>query len=211
MPGFYGNSGGQTASTCSGHCPSGHYCGPNAGTVVPTPCPRGTFYSGTTAPSVDACALCSPGQFSDQLGNNVGCQACPAGRFSDVAGGKLCSACRAGGYCPDPGGASSLVWEGCPAGSWSDLIGANTSKACTLCPVGTASPFRGQSSAATCQPCRAGSGTVALAAGLSSCEPCKGILPYTSTFFIRAPSLYTHLLSQVCYSRVCHEHPMSIP
>ena len=88
--GFYGDDiARQSDATCSGSCPAGHFCG--AGTIQPTPCPMGKYLPTTGASSLASCIECSPGSFSDVLGNNDTCVPCGVGTYTSDFGQTACA------------------------------------------------------------------------------------------------------------------------
>ena len=166
--GYVGSAAFLTNASCSGQCPTGHFC--KEGTATPQPCPSGTFMPARGAASGASCIPCAPGQHQPDSGK-VECLPCPAGSFSPELGQAVCEACPKGGYCEDAGAASRLVWQPCPAGSFNPRNGSSSRAACDLCPTGTASAAPGADSMGTCSPCRPG--TFAAAAGLSECASCE--------------------------------------
>ncbi|XP_075046430.1 uncharacterized protein LOC142107145 [Mixophyes fleayi] len=119
----------------AGPCPTGHYC--PRGSIVPTPCPLGTFNSRIKLHIESECSSCFAGHYCDSLG-----LATPTGR------------CSEGFYCisssisPHP---SSVSYMGgpCPAGHFCPVGSAVPQP----CPPGTYSLIERQG---VCQPCTEG-------------------------------------------------------
>jgi hypothetical protein len=89
---------------------------------------------------------------------------------ADVFGAWVHS-CPAGGYCPDAGASSRLVFTACGRGTFNELEGASTSAACMPCPAGTTSPDIAQKNGSLCIRCVAGS--VAPTPGMAICTRCE--------------------------------------
>ena len=77
--GYVGSAAFLTNASCSGQCPTGHFCA--EGTSTPQPCPSGTFMPARGAASGKSCIPCAPGQHQPDSGK-VECLPCPAGSFS---------------------------------------------------------------------------------------------------------------------------------
>ena len=78
LAGYLGTATNLRTATCETQCPSGSYC--PEGSSVPIPCQIGTYLPARGASSSETCSACSPGSYSDVLGNGRGCTACSAGR-----------------------------------------------------------------------------------------------------------------------------------
>eukprot|EP00606_Chrysophyceae_sp_TOSAG23-5_P001356 GSChrysophyteH2.ASY1.ANO1.1387.1 assembled CDS len=135
-------------TSTGGPCPSGEYCLENS--VVGTPCPIGTYMTGTAN---DGCTPCATGPacltstcpfmfgicpISYKCPVGIGAPViCPEGTFQDTEGNADCTDCTNGYYCPDTGMNDPSVND-CPAGSY--------------CPTGSINPT----------PCSAGRFSTAL-------------------------------------------------
>ncbi|XP_033971267.1 zonadhesin-like [Trematomus bernacchii] len=142
LPGFYCLEGSHTATPMSsvsgGVCPAGHYCA--EGSIVPSPCPAGSYQNETRGKGKDYC------------------KTCPLGSFQDLAGQKECNPCPPGFHCQSPSpsatrGSSTGVSNPlpCPAG----YICPRESQP-VPCPKGTYSPSHGLTSTGECLVCPAG-------------------------------------------------------
>ena len=78
LAGYLGTETNLLKATCETQCPPGNYC--PEGSSVPTRCPVGTYLPARGASSSEICTTCSPGSYSNVLGNGLGCTACSAGR-----------------------------------------------------------------------------------------------------------------------------------
>ena len=85
--------------SCSGPCPTGHYC--LVRTSTPTPCKAGTYNPEVGASLPDNCRQCSAGKVQPLL-NSSECAFCPTGTFQSEPGQTSCLECAPGGYCDDP-------------------------------------------------------------------------------------------------------------
>ncbi|KAI4815467.1 hypothetical protein KUCAC02_005611 [Chaenocephalus aceratus] len=135
-PGFYCSETGLSA--VSGACLPGHYC--SEGSIVPSPCPSGSYQNEIGGKGKDYC------------------KTCPLGSFQDVAGQKECNPCPPGFHCQSPSpsatrGSSTGVSSPlpCPAG----YICPRESQP-VPCPKGTYSPSHGLTSTGECLVCPAG-------------------------------------------------------
>jgi len=152
--------------SCSGLCPTGHYC--LARTSTPTPCKTGTYNPAEGASIPEICVQCSAGKVQPLLGSSE-CAFCPTGTFQSELGETSCFECAPGGYCDDPrkcGGG----WTACPEGTFNALTGSNSSQACIRCGVGTASAVVGANSSAACASCNPG--TFSALTGQALCTKC---------------------------------------
>lgn len=93
-------------------CPTGSYC--LSGTVIPTPCPIGTYSSSNYNNELSDCVDCTGGEY------------CYSRGLSSPQ-----SYCAAGYYCPE--GSDESTAEECPAGYYCPF----GSEAPTICPRGT--------------------------------------------------------------------------
>ena len=170
-------------------CPAGQY-NPDAQNFVAMCilCETGTFSS--TAGTVGACAMCSPGKYSASTGASQ-CVPCSAGTFSHFEGSSVCTACpdqtgsgsgmsacmtcsnstsllclyANGAACPQC--ASACVQ--CNAGYYSDGV----SNGCVACDRGKFYSLRGAVSSNLCSVCSTGSYTPPRGLGMSSCLECS--------------------------------------
>ncbi|CUE73353.1 membrane-associated protein, putative [Bodo saltans] len=130
-----------------GPCPTGNYCPQTAtrGSVLPTPCPAGTF--------------------QDQIAKDV-CKGCPAGWIC-AAGAPNPQRCGVGRYCPANTSAESV--PRCPPGTFNNYVNAQNISECSLCPAGRYCPYyRLNTSWAYCDPgyyCTSGAVTAQGAVG----------------------------------------------
>ena len=151
----------QTSFTCSGVCPSDHFCPP--GTVSPTPCPAGT----RAFPGARSKGDCIPCPLGHYCGNSTAEPTkCPPGTIGNstsfstpVCGGK----CPVGHWC----GAGCTDPIACPPGTFTEVTGATNESWCRPCKAGH-----------WCQsgrPFACGENTYAngsMRADLSACVPC---------------------------------------
>lgn len=105
---------GSTSAT-QNDCPTGNYC--LQGTVIPTPCPIGTYSSTSRNDEISDCIDCTGGEYCYSRGLSA-----PQAQ------------CKAGYYCPEGSDESSA--EECPAGYYCPI----GSTAPTICPRGTYQP-----------------------------------------------------------------------
>ncbi|KAM3922961.1 uncharacterized protein RB166_012036 [Leptodactylus fuscus] len=119
----------------AGPCPPGHFCPP--GSVVPTPCPVGTFSSRIKLRSEAECSLCIAGHYCDSPGLLLPAGPCSEGFYCSISAisPQLFSVSPMGGPCP--------TGHLCPLGS----------SAPQPCPPGTFNPMERQG---VCQPCTEG-------------------------------------------------------
>lgn len=122
-------------------CPEGYYC--PTGSVMPKPCPAGTFRASTGATAEADCTLCTGGNYCLTTGLTAVTGTClkgyfctegsvyaapitlSAGKYGPCPTGKYCAAgtttptdCLAGTYNPNTGGMSSADCLPCPAGKY---------------------------------------------------------------------------------------------
>ncbi|KAM8927608.1 uncharacterized protein RCH25_007839 [Pelodytes ibericus] len=119
----------------AGPCPPGHFC-PH-GSLVPMPCPVGTFSPKTKLQNESGCSLCPPGHYCSSPGIENPTGQCSEGFYckSSAVSPHPPSADQSGGPCP--------MGHFCPAGS----------AAPQQCPPGTYNPIERQ---IVCQPCLEG-------------------------------------------------------
>ncbi len=86
LPGLYCPDRGLTLGET---CPKGSYC--PTGSVVPTPCPRGTFSDTEGLFNVSSCELCTPGSYCFSENLTVPTGLCDPGHY-----------CLAGAELPNP-------------------------------------------------------------------------------------------------------------
>lgn len=86
-----------STSPTQNNCGAGNYC--KAGTVLPTPCPIGTYSTNTNNQIQSDCTPCTAGQYCYSRG-----LAAPQ------------AACEPGYYCPT--GSNTAYAEGCPEGNF---------------------------------------------------------------------------------------------
>eukprot|EP00899_Mesostigma_viride_P002916 jgi/Mesvir1/12625/Mv09322-RA.1 len=141
--GYFSTSAGASSSSTCQQVPPGTYS--TLGSVLPIPCPSGTF---SPDPGATACSDCPQGTYSGQRSSE--CQPCPPGTLSLQSRATSPSACAP-----------------CPTGTYSSSYAAN---ACTPCGLGTASAALGASSPSACAACAAGS--IAPRRGMAACEAC---------------------------------------
>ena len=96
--------------------------------------------------------------------------ACDRGTYTEQIGSVGCEPCPAGGYCPEAGAASRLVFRACQVGTYNEATGASSNTSCIPCPAGTASPNPNMQTAAACRPCDAG--YFSSEPGTGACERC---------------------------------------
>ncbi|XP_071497018.1 uncharacterized protein [Diadema antillarum] len=127
-------------------CLSGHYCPPR--TIIPIPCPLGTFRFETSAQSVGDCNTCDPGKFCGETGLSAVSGDCAAGHYclggadtshpyvtecanSTVLGG---GECPPGYYCP--AGTATPNMFPCENGTYLNVTGGQSQDDCLDCPGG---------------------------------------------------------------------------
>lgn len=152
-PGILGSADveGQSSIECAGECPAGSKCPEPAthdplpcdagafcpaGTIVPHPCPDGTFSNATNLTSAGECLACPAGSYC--VAGVAAPAPCAAGHYGDTSGAKsaTCSGlCASGYYCLE--GSTAPNATACPAGTYNAYEGGTSElEACTLCPLG---------------------------------------------------------------------------
>ncbi|KAF8822661.1 GCC2 and GCC3 domain-containing protein, partial [Cardiosporidium cionae] len=155
-------------------CPTNRIC--LRGIILPTGCPRGSFFLPkrcTHRNIAECCSLCPPGSYSDREGATH-CQLCSAGYF-----------CIGGSISAKPntlaeGGGPCLPGNFCVEGSRSPSV----------CPVGTFSINERGTSLASCLPCP--EDTFQNKEGQNSCIPCGN-----------SASTLRHVGARTC---ICNSH-----
>ncbi len=118
-------------------CPPGYFC--VAGTIMPQPCPLGTYSNSYGLRVSSDCAPCPGGYYCDGIGRTEPAGVCDAGFYCrekaytsappDTDSGGICTV---GGYCP-PG---SAFPQACNPGEYSPNLGAKTKYDCVPCDPG---------------------------------------------------------------------------
>ncbi|XP_062894523.1 delta-like protein 1 [Mobula hypostoma] len=167
-------------------CPAGFYC--PGSTVVPIPCPTGTYSNNTGNEKESDCQLCLSGQFCEGQGNvapDGPCLAgfyCPPGQRSASPTSFLCPS---GHYCPSgtsiplacQGGTYQAqegqeICESCPAGFFCEFSNGSGGKVPELCPMGFICPPG--TTLGTEHPCAEGTnGPLPGTANEAGCLPCS--------------------------------------
>ena len=152
----------------SEECPAGYYC--LQGTLVPFPCPPGTYRDTTGAAVETDCGKTPAGSFIDSFavttagsGNCLAGHYCPEGSYEPIpcppgtyraATGATaesdCIACEGGTYCAYEGTSSTTA---CPAGNYCP----KGSTAPTPCPIRTFDSSGGLTAESECTQCTEGS------------------------------------------------------
>ena len=90
---------GQTVEDPAGfECPSGHYC--PEGSYYATPCPIGTYRTGTGGVSVDDCDACDVGTYCPNSAMTAPGDWCEAGYYCEVGEGDIfANPCEPGHRC----------------------------------------------------------------------------------------------------------------
>ncbi len=150
-------------STNGKECPPGFYC--PTGTIIPRPCPVGSYSFTTARPEAANCTLCPAGMYCNQENLTIpGVGKCFQGYF-----------CNRGATGPAPNGTVTLLggggWSGsgpCPKGHYCP----NATQAPIACDPGTYNPLLGQDSAVACIDCPTGSycGTSGLGQPSNVCQ-----------------------------------------
>ena len=118
-------------------CTAGYFC--PIGSIVPEPCPEGSFSSAQYLKDSRDCAKCTEGKYCMERGQTVETGECDIGYF-----------CKGGSKRPEP--TDTIFGELCNEGAWC----AKGTTAPAACLEGTYIPFKGGRSAADCRPCPAG-------------------------------------------------------
>ena len=118
------------------------------------------------------------------------CTACSAGTYSSESHATECTSCPKGGWCPEAGASSALVFRPCMVGTYNPNTGAESNASCLACPPGKANPVPGSDDVSACKPCHPGShapingtdvcvlcpmGTYQDASGETVCESCSDL------------------------------------
>ncbi|XP_069599133.1 uncharacterized protein K04H4.2-like [Ranitomeya imitator] len=122
-------------------CPSGYYC--PVGSVVPHPCPFGSYSNSSGNVGPEACVLCEPGYFCDRPGLAAPNGPCDEGYYCTRASvsphpAEVASSggpCPAGHFCPQ----GSHIPHPCPAGTFSQYLRQSS---CSACPEGFYCPVQ---------------------------------------------------------------------
>jgi hypothetical protein len=146
-------------------CPAGYFC--VTGTVIPQPCPDGT-YSGPGSKSDADCSACEAGYYCrNGTREELLCPAgqycppgvsdptpCPKQTYGPKEGADSLADCQPcpPGYLCDEAGIADLANYACPAGYYCPKGTLET----FACPVSTFRPMPGGSSEASCFPCTPG-------------------------------------------------------
>ena len=131
-------------------CVAGSYC--PEGSLLPLPCPEGTFSSATNLTSAALCTVCplghacavgatapsecSPGTYSDVL-RRATCIPVPAGFYQAAYAAFNYLICELGSYCPEAASAPLP----CPAGTYGSATDLASAEQCTVCPAGASLIF----------------------------------------------------------------------
>lgn len=109
-------------------CPYGSYC--QSGTIIPTPCPIGTYQNVLNAQSIDSCTACTAGQYCYSRGLASPTLPCEGGYYCEAGSDeKTATECPAGSYCP-PGAATHTL---CAPGTYQPN---DVQQSCIPCPIG---------------------------------------------------------------------------
>ncbi|CDW74382.1 cast multi-domain protein [Stylonychia lemnae] len=115
-------------------CPVGFYC--PIGTVVPEPCPEGTYGGQQGLTDSKSCTLCPSGYYCPQRGQTSASLLCDEGylcikgsRKPEPTDNVTGSLCPAGGYCPQ--GAQSA--KNCSPGTYNMFEGGEVASDCQQC------------------------------------------------------------------------------
>ena len=152
-----GNYCGSTALESATTCSAGYYC--KTGSFVQSPCPIGTFRSGTGGQSSDDCTACSAGNYCQFYGQSAVEDTCSAGYYctsSAQTSTPWIESAGEYGRCPEGYYCESGSTEGtkCPAGTFNPSEGAEDESGCVSCPAGYACANLGTTSYS--KKCRAG-------------------------------------------------------
>ena len=135
--GTYNPNSGQDEQGDASTCDAGYYC--PAGSQAMTPCPAGTYLSGTGAGQITACLKCPAGTH------------CPLPATTSVT-----EACEEGYYCP--AGSVNPRNHPCPPGTYYDQDDGTRADDCIQCGTGVACDWgtTGSSQASPPQACAQG-------------------------------------------------------
>ncbi|XP_039352866.1 signal peptide, CUB and EGF-like domain-containing protein 3 [Mauremys reevesii] len=173
-------------------CPAGAYCPP--GSLLPTPCPPGTYSNVSGLRSLKQCLDCPPGLYCDGTNSQAPTGPCKPGYFcTGAAKTALQHVAMEGHYSL----AGAFRPEPCPPGSFQPVLGQSL---CRECPEGTFCNQTGLAEPVTCPkghycparsilplPCPVGTYTDILGAmGTGSCKPCMAGM-YCSTAGLPMP------------------------
>ncbi|CAM5128032.1 unnamed protein product, partial [Natator depressus] len=173
-------------------CPAGAYCPP--GSLLPTPCPPGTYSNVSGLKSLKQCLDCPPGLYCDGTNSQAPTGPCKPGYFCTGAAKTALQHVAMEGYYSLAG---AFRPEPCPLGSFQPVLGQSL---CRECPEGTFCNQTGLAEPVTCPkghycparsilplPCPAGTYTDILGAmGTGSCKPCPAGM-YCSTAGLATP------------------------
>jgi len=191
----------QASALCAGPCPASKFCPTSAttapllcprgaacpvGSVVPLPCPPGTWSDAPGLTSTTECQLCpigsgcgansiepqlcAPGSYANVTGLSI-CIRCEPGTYLDAEGATACKSCEQGSYCP-LGAPAALP---CPGGSYSSATNNDESSDCTQASPG----FFAVTGSVEQTECALG--TIAATSGQSDCNACEQGVTYQST------------------------------
>ncbi|XP_023933458.1 uncharacterized protein LOC106181652, partial [Lingula anatina] len=147
--GYYCPSGASVATHIQ--CDAGSYC--PQGSVMPTPCPRGTF-SNTTGLSLESeCTNCTGGYYCPDTGLTAAELQCWGGYYCPEAvavPNPVEYICPRGMHCPN----GSAIYQECSEGTYANDTGASS---CDTCPQGYyCLPVRPHNASLNAQQCPAG-------------------------------------------------------
>ena len=195
----------QSNRMCAGECPAGTQCPFDAtveplacdagsfckeGTIVPQPCPDGTYSSLSNLTQASECSECPVGFYCVAGGTSP--EPCHAGYYGDAAGLSTATCtgqCDAGYYCE--AGSKLATATACPPGTYNRYAGGDSELSCLTCPLGYFCPN------GTAHPLECPEGTMARAAGvgiemITQCT-CQ-VTPRTLDSHCH-PSLWAHTLA----------------
>lgn len=110
--GYYCNGGVATSTPAEQLCTAGHYC--PRGSMLPLPCPEGTFSTSRGNINDTVCQHCTPGFICSTKGLDRPNEECPTGYFCMVGTSFVGHLCPPGYYCPS----GSPLPLPCEAGSF---------------------------------------------------------------------------------------------
>ncbi|XP_038155551.1 uncharacterized protein LOC119792815 [Cyprinodon tularosa] len=135
-------------------CPSGYYC--PMGTLVPKPCPKGTYSKLRGLANSSQCQSCRPGFYCSEPGLSSVSGPCLPGYYClegssspSPSSGESGDVCPEGHCCPQ----GTSVPLPCPPGFYQNNPGSKSKDDCKPCPPGWFQEFSGQKK---CIPCPAG-------------------------------------------------------